>query len=1086
MSEIFKPVTLDNVTTFITEFLSKRNLRVPTAAALFTYHLSVGDYSRLKSLLQQQAPNNATFKNKYWCAAFCLFSAEWYRREYRSGWTWSGIFAALGYEIDANQRSTAVTKGLNFWLRPINKHSGNRNDYLGSVYAEGGLPFGLLAEQGSRFQSLFKRLLADYDKAKTFGQSPIPLIEQQLVRMPDAFKELSTVELLHDMVSNLYGLIDTYALEQQSNPTQFLDSTLPKWRVSFPIPFDDQTGDDFLSGLLKSAAEQRKEFRKNAERLKLEQWLVPSDELTFAASITVSSKFTASVSKHDLSAPMVEVLIYEGSRQIADLGMARAEPVNDHVVLHTRKLKAQFRRSLNDADLKLVIMQAGRVCYTEEIPASAIPHQEMPIILLADDDKQLVYGMGSKSKKAGSLAVITSKNAQIELEHATLHEDSQKTNYRLLTFSGVLTLKYVFDDHGDTYEISTKEESFNKELLTITGEEFEFTTDKGYPVFKGLPKVSCDLQQTQVFLGDDELGKVRYSAGLYGRQVLRVKRNNKTLYRRKLAILPANFSMQLQASNSANEGCVKIHSDTTFIYNVTGELTSNAINIAHGKRINLQADHIPPAYFNIAIQANLLAEPIELKLPFPSKGALLFDGNGKELPRHFSVDNLLGARINLFKEAHKACTTFEIELKAPTSAQGNAVYVFNYQVDKFVEEVNLFDLREKIKELLATAESSELDEVVRMLISAPGMRTKQYTIGWFALTGNREHNILTFDAHTDVDFSGLKVELINLANPEQKSQSLAQRTSDGACIGTFELPPVIDSPKLAVPSQSSNVQFRPVFIPPTEQSEAPDRIRSLGKAAEVFHPQFNKFVFDEVLSAMATDIGHSGWRYLDCLIEKYAHLPMLTFEAFKALARHPNCLAILPFATKLNTANVLQILQTEFNIVWELIPLSLWQHGQNLYESHMTQLGLPDVLVAKYTAEKLEAICSFVSLPDLFSLNASNKARYSGLVEFYRENLLRNNADEIVRWPQHYKTQLSEWIGKNYPELTLFNVPHDFQRSIMYFPMVAAAVASTSVTWEEVLGCSEVNYFLLRQLIEFDRNWFDAVYQCSLCFFIQE
>ena len=91
-----------------------------------------------------------------------------------------------------------------------------------------------------------------------------------------------------------------------------------------------------------------------------------------------------------------------------------------------------------------------------------------------------------------------------------------------------------------------------------------------------------------------------------------------------------------------------------------------------------------------------------------------------------------------------------------------------------------------------------------------------------------------------------------------------------------------------------------------------------------------------------------------------------------------------------------------------------------------------------------------------------------------------------MRWPQHFNNQLSNWVNTNHAELALFDVPNDFQHSVMYFPIAAAAVASTNIEWEEVLRCKEVNYFLLRQLIEFDRGWFDAVYQCALCFFISE
>jgi hypothetical protein len=1071
---------------FINEILNKRGLKTPSSSPLYTYHVTLDEYIQLKSLLVARKPLKITASDKLWCAAFCLFCAEWYRREYQSGWAWSGIFEQLGYEFDANQRASVVVKGLTFWQRPINKHSSERNDYLGSVYSEGGLPFGLLASEGSRFQTLFKKLLIEFDKAKTFGQSPIPLIERQLERMPDAFKVESTVNLLHDMVSNLYGLIDTYELDNKSNPTIHLDSMMPKWRISFPIPLDNKTGDVFLAGLLNSAAQQRKESKKNQARLNLMQWLTESNDLLFSASITVSNKFSVPLKKQDLTAPVVEVLVYEGNVQVADLGMARAEFFNDNAILHMRKLTTSFRRFVNELPLKIVVMQAGRVHLIEEIPLSALQCNEMPILLNEQNGKSVVVGSGSASKKAEKLQAVVIEQAEVCASNALISEDLQRDNYRIITFSGELSLQYQFDDLEDSYILSTKEDSFNKNLLNITGDVFDFETDKGYPVYKGLPKITCDFPQTTIFIGDSELGKTSHVTSLYGRQVLRVKEGNKTLYRRKFAILPGSFEVTLQAGQKPNLGSILLLSDKTFIYKVDNSLKTQAISIDGGKRIDLIADDVPPAYFNIDIQANLLSEPISLRVPFPSRGALLFNGDGCELPYNLSLNELLGARAILFKESGKVRTSFQIELRAPTSAEGNASYVFDYQVTKFMEEVNLFDLRESIKELLATAKSSELDEVVRLTVSSSGMHTKQYTIGWYALFANKQDNLLTFDASATIDFAKLKVELINLANPEQNSAPLTQRKSSETYIGSFDLPWTNDFPKLAVPQKESLVKFRPVFLPPTDGAIDSKPVKSLSKAAEVFHPLYNKDAFLSVLNMMANDIEHSGWRYLDCLLEKYSHLPMLTFEAWKALAKHPGCLALLPFATKLNLANVMQILQTEFNIVWELLPLKMWNKSFTLYKNHLSNIGLPEILIDKYLKGKQDEISSFLSLPSLFTLETLTNKKFLQMTEFFKLELLRKNSDESIRWHEHYSYKLKTWLEVNHPNLVAFNIPHNFQTAVMYFPIVAAAVASLEVTWEQVLECDTVNYFFLRQLMDFDRTWFNQVFQGSLCFFITE
>lgn len=64
----------------INNLLHQRELRYPKGVPLFSYQLSETGYNKLRSLLSAKAPTSSCLKNTHWCAAFCLFSAEWYRR----------------------------------------------------------------------------------------------------------------------------------------------------------------------------------------------------------------------------------------------------------------------------------------------------------------------------------------------------------------------------------------------------------------------------------------------------------------------------------------------------------------------------------------------------------------------------------------------------------------------------------------------------------------------------------------------------------------------------------------------------------------------------------------------------------------------------------------------------------------------------------------------------------------------------------------------------------------------------------------------------------------------------------------------
>ncbi|BDX08084.1 STY4851/ECs_5259 family protein [Planctobacterium marinum] len=1073
----------NTVSGFIKSLLHQRELPEPNGSPLFTYQLSADTCARLRSLLQESPPNSASLKNAHWCAAFCLFGAEWYRREYQSAWSWSGIFHSLGFELDPYKRADVVIKGLAYWKRPVNRYDSNRNDYLGSLFSEGGLPFSLLAAEGGRFLALFRKLLVEFDCAKSFGVSPIPLIKQQLQMMPDAFHSDSTVTLLHDMVGNLYALIDTYSLEEQIAPAEHLDSMVKNWRVSFPIPLDTETGDKFLTGLLNSAAAQRKDKKREQQRLKLYQWLSHSSELSFSSSIRISKKFAIPLTRKDLAAPIVEVLVFEGKTQIADFGMARAEISDNCTTLQMRKTEVFVRREQYEVPLSIVVMQAGKVSYVEEIPASSLPLDDMPVLLAQKNEEYEVIGCGSVSQKAESLAVLLPADAQVDSKDATVIDYVQYEGYRRVGFSGELIIRYTNAEDSDTYHLSNKEDSFSSESLEIKGEQIEFPSQGGYPVYRGVPRITCHHPEARIFIGDNEVGNARHSAELFGRQVLRVKAEGKTLYRRKIAILPNDFEIALQPGQSPVTGSVSIASEKAFIYNVDSEVNTKTRSVNQTKHITLSADGIPPIHIVLQVQANLLAEPISLTIPFPSRGALVFDENGKALPRHCAIDELLGVRAMLFKAPNKPRTEFDIELKAPTSSRDNPSYVFHYDVHKSAEEVSLFELRDKIKELLATAQNNELDEVVRMVISSQGTVLKQYTVGWNAASGKVAFDSLVFSSDEVRDFSDLKLEVINLADPNEKPEVLAQRLSNGAPIGEFELPQRRATPKLAVPQRASAIYFRAIFIPPTESTVLSGEVRSLEKAAQHYHPVHNTDAFTPVLDAMATNLEHSGWRYLDKLLESYAHLPLATFEAWKALSKHKGCLSLLPFATKQAVERVLEVLQTQCNVVWELIPLDYWNEAQKRYKVYLEKLGFPEPLVAKYLQDKTDAITGFMSLPELFSVDSKNKAMYPILINTWKDDLLRHSADVKVRWPQHYGAALQRAVLINFKEMASFDVPHEFQTAVMYFPIAAAAVVMGKAGWQELLGTNHVNYFLLRQLMEFDRDWFNPVFQCALSFF---
>ncbi|WP_312715716.1 hypothetical protein, partial [Escherichia coli] len=92
--------------------------------------------------------------------------SEWYRRDYERncGWTWEPIYKKLGTSLTATELRHIVPKGMeSYWMRPIRFYESDRRNFLGTLFSEGGLPFRLLKESDSSFQTVFSRILNQYE-----------------------------------------------------------------------------------------------------------------------------------------------------------------------------------------------------------------------------------------------------------------------------------------------------------------------------------------------------------------------------------------------------------------------------------------------------------------------------------------------------------------------------------------------------------------------------------------------------------------------------------------------------------------------------------------------------------------------------------------------------------------------------------------------------------------------------------------------------------------------------------------------------------------------------------------------------------
>lgn len=1073
---------------FLEEILKRNGLEQPANIPLYQYQISEIEYGRLKQyLISLGLPANAQ-SDKIWCAAFCLFVAEWFRREYTGGWTWKPVWELLNYKVDANIRKSVIFKGLrDYWHRPVSQYADESNNYLGSVFREGGLPYQLLRTEDSRFLESFKRILLNFENYRLMGLSTSELVKTQHQYLPEVFQQDTTVELVTQMVEKLVMLVSKHDLENCDQPAGLLDKQYPHWRRLFPIPLDEETGVEFLDALLKSATVSAR--ARPMAPIACLHYLTSISDLTFVAQVHLANSISVEIERTLLNTSRVELIVAEENVPVFALGVAFIQFDESVTRIAPRTRLCEFRRKDPSQNLFLQIRQGGQILQAVPIPASQLPVGEVPIGLKEKDGYWQVCGTASFSVKADKLRVILPLGTELDSSKAQLLSEEILDGFSCVVFRGQLEAK----TRGDRYRVSTVYSASFSDNVAINGRILPFNTEAGNPIYLGFPKISSNEGNAQVYLDD-----VRYTENAayssLGTHTVKLKSSEGiTLFHKKITILPSDFSITFESGSTPNRGTLVLKSSTRFVASARrlAGLASRTISHENSKRIELEVADLPPSHIGINVYANLDVSPISIAVPFPSKGALALDADGNSLARNLVVDDLLGCRLMLFpKQGSRAF--FTIELLGEDGARG-ASYEWNYLVKDFPLEISLYELRSYINNLFSVM-GEHYDAVVRIMISGD-CQTQVFSVKRYACVLARDENGLEARMGGRSVLKDLKPVVMCLSDPKATPKPLLPLTSEGTATGYFNAPENKQEPCLIVPEKGSITAFRARYLPGAGQHAIHDSVASLYKAVEIFDLKTNPDVIKNVLTIMATDFQHSGWNYLSDLFENFGYLPLTTFQVWKELVKHE--LALTVFAFRLESSSILMDgLQRAFNVIWELIPLANWKTAWRLYIEHLKSLGIPPDIVSVMAKNKIKELASFAPALEwsythenqLISVDeiTANKKAMTYLTNNIRYQELRQLHIENKKWPDFFYSELDAWFVKLEDRPIDITVELAYRKSIVLFPMFAAAVAAGQTSRAEHLDNSSLAGFKIRQLLEFDRQWFTPLYLYCVAFFLNK
>ena len=101
---------------------------------------------------------------------------------------------------------------------------------------------------------------------------------------------------------------------------------------------------------------------------------------------------------------------------------------------------------------------------------------------------------------------------------------------------------------------------------------------------------------------------------------------------------------------------------------------------------------------------------------------------------------------------------------------------------------------------------------------------------------------------------------------------------------------------------------------------------------------------------------------------------------------------------------------------------------------------------------------------------------------WYQDLITQHSSSD---WPDFKGEALKEWL-RSQTNLHFLDAEVESRNTIVYFPFFAAAIAAEKVDYREIFSSESEMIFYLRQVRDFDLEWFNAVYQYALLTYLDK
>ena len=574
-----------------------------------------------------------------------------------------------------------------------------------------------------------------------------------------------------------------------------------------------------------------------------------------------------------------------------------------------------------------------------------------------------------------------------------------------------------------------------------------------------------------------------------------------TVLQRRFGVLPEGFQLALQPALAERPAQLQIRPSTLNVRIVESKLQGITVSSEQAIKIQLwPTDTEIPTEFSVAISNSPAHDPVVLKLPFPYQGARLIGADGEPIDEEeLTLEELAGMRISL-SAGRPNGQRFTVRMELVSQAQQRLARSYVVDVGNMPVLLSLFSYKNDMVQMLGAVDDQ--DAYIRLTLETERrlltLNIQRYNgqIRWLDTTS------FEIVSGTLEGFRhGAKAAAMLLSDPRQASVALLERESEGVRTGVFQTTPSMerDTPWLIYPEKDSAVKFRPTLFKPTEHHLSTDKsvetwsksIRSMHEAARIYHPQHHPYVIDEQIAAAAADFSHNVWQYFADLKSYYGHLPLSTFESWRALARHPEALAAAVFRLEIDEAFCGRM-RDEVAVIWECTPLPLWSSVYRRFRDWLTMQGWPDVLQLSILENRravLPAVVSGFQYVDNY-LETGDASRLQKapvelvLLEWYQS--LRRTHEANNYWPTELCSELSAWVQQQDLPAQIKNLSQiRYSDAVTYLPIFMAYVTAGKSQLDELRVSPAYLKFVIKMISDFDRStWYSCVHAMMVSYLL--